>query len=168
MNIQSRLAKLEEASGINRPCRWCGGWAEDRREQLTFLDQQAAPLHRPTPADLKPGNCIECGRATVYDLTFLTPEDRALSARLMAEGDAAEREGRPVSREWWQAFLGLFDREQAAMRVHYGETFDPSLQRTELPRFRRWMEEQMNAAACGSDEHSNEIDPTGKLQAARN
>ncbi len=147
MNIQTRLAKLEEASGINMPCNWCVNWEDDQREVLASLTEHGATIHRPKPADLKPGHCIECGRVVVYDQTFLTAEDRALYDQLLLESDACERENRTESRVWWQSFIGIFDREQSAMRAHYGEAFDRSVEQSEMPRFRRWMEEQMNVAA---------------------
>lgn len=146
MKTQIRLAKLEEKAGINEPCGVCGPWDNDRREQITFLAQQDVELHQPKATDLKAGKCGGCGRAVVFDHTFIAPEDREIWNRLMTEDQASEREGRPVSREWWQAFISVFDREQAAMRAHYGEAYDRSLEKSELPRFRRWLEEQMNSA----------------------
>ncbi len=144
MDTESRLAKLEKAAGIGDPCPACGNWADDYQRQLLFLSEHCAQLHQPGVGDLKPGRCDGCGGPVLYDLTFLSPEDRRLWAELVAEGDAAERE---VSQEWWRAVIGIYDREEAARRAHYGDIYDRSLEQSELPRFRRWMEEQMNSAA---------------------
>ena len=144
-NIENRLATIEEAIGINKLCDWCAYWSKQQRLFYDALASQGVKLHRPKPKDLKYDRCKECGRTLVYDLTFLTKQDREEYDRL-AEWQAAEDEGCKPDRDWWARFIAVYDREEAALRAFYGAAFDVAWQKTTYPELRKWMEEKMQAA----------------------
>lgn len=146
MSLQTRLDALEKVSGINEPCTYCNNWADDRQAFGEAVISQQVKIHAIKPKDVKHGTCPACGRPQQYDLTFLSKQDREENDRLQAEAAAAEAEERELNRNWWKRWIALIDCESSRMRKHYGKAYDTAIAQTEFPRFRKWLDEQMQKA----------------------
>lgn len=133
MNRAARLAKIEAAQKL---CDWC----EFRhRQDKAFSDSllaQGVALHVPKLKDLKSGRCNDCGVPWTYDQTFLSLSDRKLDDELAKQQRATIKAGLDVPPEWWQQWLGLFDRCEAAKREFYGAAYDVAIQKTKIREFR--------------------------------
>lgn len=147
MNIETRLAKLEKAGGINELCDWCAYWQERERLVKESLLAQGCILHQPKPQDVRFERCNDCGHLSRRDGTFLPAEERAGYAQLDAEEKAADIAECEPSRAWWAHALRLFDREQAGYRAYYGAAFDKAMADAGLIHVRGFIAEKVEQAA---------------------
>lgn len=141
MSITNRLAKLEEASGINEPCIGCDWRAQQLRLLTEALLAQGVTLHKPRQRDLETVRC-NCGRTGTADRTFMSVADRRELNKHIAEGrTAAKRE-----RAEWARLIGILERERDNARAYYGAALDAALAQTALPRWWNWLTEQIEEA----------------------
>lgn len=122
MNLQTRLAKLESASGIFEPCAVCEVSEEFMERLRAMRKMRGLPLHA-APQDTRPATCVWCARPIVSDFSHVKGSERASVERLFDRSRAAYTEGRlcdPKEREGYTQLIAIGERTGLAL---YGEAY---------------------------------------------
>jgi hypothetical protein len=81
MKAESRIRKIEEATGINEPCVVCDVLNSELAEFFAWFVEKGLNKPEDTPRDLMPRVCHWCGKTRQQDVTDYSVSERALIER---------------------------------------------------------------------------------------
>lgn len=118
MSVQSRLGKLEEATGINEPCEVCETVGRFTKSAVELLNRIG--IVDRTPSAITSITCAWCLRPITVDVAEYTLSERVLFERL----DAAYTNGTfclPENKTLWDEVTAALDR---SARKKYGQHYE--------------------------------------------
>jgi len=124
MNLETRLKKLEDVTGVNQPCYVCTPNRESAQAFNDYLEERGWVVQTPKRPHRYEEHCPRCGEAFYYDLSFLDAETRAEFLLLSEEDEKLRQAGLERSQELQRTWEALILRLIPQEREFYGEHYD--------------------------------------------